>query len=50
MLSEKYPVKIKRLGICDSFGESGTYEELIKKYGLGFDHIIMEVKKLISER
>ena len=50
MLSEKYPVKIKRLGICDSFGESGTYEQLIKKYGLGIDHIIMEVKKLISER
>jgi len=50
MLSEKYPVKIKRLGICDSFGESGSYEQLIKKYGLGIDHIIMEVKKLISER
>ena len=50
MLSEKYPVRIKRLGVCDSFGESGIYEQLIKRYGLGIDHIIMEVKKLISER
>lgn len=33
-LSEKYPVPVKRLGLQDSFGQSGTPEELLAHYGL----------------
>ncbi|MFA6982184.1 MAG: transketolase family protein [Patescibacteria group bacterium] len=32
LLSETFPVKMKRLGMRDKFGESGTYEELLHKY------------------
>lgn len=39
-LSERHPVPIKRLGINDEFGQSGTPEELIKHYGLDALHII----------
>ncbi len=34
LLSEKYPVPIKRVGVKDQFGESGTSEEIKECYGL----------------
>ncbi len=34
MLSEKYPILIKRIGINDRFGYSGTYEDVYSKVGL----------------
>jgi len=33
-LSEHHPVPLKRLGIQDQFGQSGSPEELLKHYGL----------------
>lgn len=44
VLSEHYPVKIKRLGVNNSFGESGTPEELLRKHGLDAQSIIKEIK------
>ncbi len=34
MLSEKYPILIKRIGIKNRFGYSGTYEDVYSKVGL----------------
>jgi transketolase len=34
VLGEKYPVPMKRVGVMDTFGESGEPSELLKKYGL----------------
>ena len=34
VLTDEYPAKLIRVGIKDTFGESGTVEELIDKYGL----------------
>ena len=34
VLSEAYPVPVKRIGIYDVFGQSGPAVELLKKYGL----------------
>ncbi len=39
----KYPVEI--VGVLDSFGESGSYEELLDKYGLSTNTIIEKVLK-----
>jgi transketolase len=39
LLSEQYPVKLTRIGIEDTFGESGPASELIKKYGLDAEGI-----------
>jgi len=33
-VSERYPVRIERVGVMDRFGESGEASELFKKYGL----------------
>jgi transketolase len=38
-LAEEYPVPVIKVGIRDTFGESGTPEELLKKYGLTAGHI-----------
>lgn len=49
VLGENYPVKIKRIGIQDSFGESGTPNELLKKYGLTAEAIVEAGIKICSK-
>lgn len=44
VLSEEYPVKVKRIGINDTFGQSGTPKELLKYYNLTFQNIVDVVK------
>ena len=44
ILSEKHPTRLKRIGIRDTFAESGRYPQLLKKYGLSFDTIAKEVE------
>ncbi|MCX7913511.1 MAG: transketolase family protein [Thermodesulfovibrionales bacterium] len=39
-LSENHPIKIKRIGVKDSFGCSGTPKELLEFFGLTSDNII----------
>ena len=45
VLIEKYPAKLIRMGIKDTFGKSGKAEELLKYFGLTKDSILNEVKK-----
>ncbi len=47
LLSENCPVPVKRIGVEDHFGESGTQDKLYKKYGLTADHIIEAAKEAI---
>ena len=42
------PTKVKMVGIQDTFGESGSPDELMKKYELTSTKIIEEVKKIIK--
>ena len=44
VLSEKCPTQVMKIGINDTFGESGPAVELIKKYGLDADSIFEKVK------
>lgn len=48
VLSEKHPVPVLRVGIEDTFGESGKPVELLKAYGLTADNIVKTVKKGLS--
>ena len=47
LLSQKAPAKILRMGIHDTFGQSGTPEELLEEYGLGVTHIIDTARSLM---
>jgi len=47
VLSENYPIKVRRIGIMDSFGCSGTPEELLKLYGLTPESIVKIIKEAL---
>jgi len=46
VLSEEYPAKLLRIGIRDSFGQSGKPDELLKYYGLDANSIADRIKEL----
>ena len=45
VLSENFPAKVTRIGINDTFGESGTAEELLKKYNLNSEYLVKILSK-----
>ena len=45
VLSEKYPTKVERMGIIDSFGRSGKAEELMTYYRIDSNAIVNKVLK-----
>ena len=47
VLGEKLPVKIKRIGVCDQFGESGSVTELWEKHGLDVEAIVQQIKSML---
>ena len=47
VVAEKAPAKVKKIGINDTYGESGPAVELIKKYGLDADSICAAVKAFV---
>ena len=50
VVSEECPVVVKKVGVKDSFGESGTPPELLKKYGLTANDIVEAVKEAINKK
>lgn len=48
VLSENHPTPVLRVGIKDTFGESGKPAELLKAYGLTAEDIVKAVKKGLS--
>ena len=48
-LSEFYPVKVKRLGTNDVFGQSGHYKELMAKYELTAQKIVPKIVEFLEK-
>lgn len=44
VLTDKYPVKLERMGMQDSFGKSGKAEELMEYFGLTAEAIVERFK------
>lgn len=44
-VSEVYPIPIKRIGVRDMFGCSGSWKELLEFYGLTYYNIVQVVKE-----
>jgi transketolase len=44
------PLPIEMVAVNDSFGESGTPTQLLKKYGLGPENIIAAVEKVLTRK
>ncbi len=47
-LSESAPTPVKKLGMQDKYGESGTAGELVHKYGLDADGVYASVKEFLK--
>lgn len=45
VLVEKYPAKVTRIGVRDTFGESGPAKALLHKYGLDAEGIYKQIKE-----
>ena len=49
VLSEKAPTRTRKIGIMDTFGESGPAAELIKKYGIDSESIAAKTKSFLGK-
>jgi len=50
VLSENHPVIMKRIGINDTFGESGKPKDLLEKYKLNASQIVEITKELMTNK
>jgi transketolase len=50
VLARNYPAPLEYVGVHDTFGESATPDQLMKKYGLTADKIVEQVKKVIARK
>jgi len=50
LLIEQQPVPMRRIGIADTFAESGPYLPLIDKYGLSAPHIVAAVRDVLVHK
>lgn len=48
VVSESNPIIVKKVGMNDCFGESGTPSELLEKYGLTAKNIVEKVKEALN--
>lgn len=48
VLCAKYPVPVMKIGMNDTYGESGPAVELLKKYGLDADSIYEKIKNYVK--
>jgi transketolase len=49
-LSRNFPAPLEMVGVNDSFGESGTPDALMEKYGLNAANIVSAVERAISRK
>jgi len=49
VLAEKYPARLRRIGLQDVFGFSGPMAELMVAFGLDADNIVKTAKVFLSE-
>jgi transketolase len=50
VLARNYPAPLEMVGVDDTFGESGTPDQLVVKYGLTADKIVESVKKVMARK
>jgi transketolase len=49
-VSQTCPVPLERVGIADTFAESGPYSELLDKYGMSVEAIVGAVQRAIARK
>ncbi len=49
LLSEYYPVPVHRIGVNDTFGQSGKWEQLLEYYGLNSEKLAVSIKRYVDK-
>ncbi len=49
-VSQSAPVPVERVGVNDTFAESGPYADLLDKYGMGVDAIVAAVQRILARK
>ncbi len=50
LLIEQHPVPLRRIGIGDTFAQSGPYLDLLERYGLSARHILQAVRDVVARK
>ncbi len=50
VLAQESPLPMEFVGVHDRFGQSGTPQELVERYGMGVPHIVEAVKKVVRRK
>jgi transketolase len=50
VLVENHPIPMKRIGVRDTYAESGPYLELLERYGLSANHIFKAVEDVLERK
>ena len=50
VVARLHPVPIEFVGIADTYAESGPPEQLLQKYGLTADHIVVAAQRVVERR
>jgi transketolase len=50
VLCNRFPVPMEFVAVNDTFGESGTPEQLMKKYGLEAENVVQAVEKVLVRK
>jgi len=50
LLACEFPAPMEMIAVNDCFGESGTPEQLMKRYGLDAAHVILAVEKVLERK
>lgn len=49
-LADGYPTHMERVGVADTFAESGPYSDVLDKYGLSVDAIAAAVRRVLKRK
>ena len=50
VLAARQPVPLERLGVDDTFAETGPYGELLDRYGLSVDAIVSATQRAVARK
>ena len=50
LVSQNFPIPVEFVGVQDTYAESGAPDELLKKYGLTAETIVVAAKKALSHK
>lgn len=50
LLGEEMPAALRRIGVKDRFGESGTPDELLKHHGITVHHIMLAAHEVVDRK